>query len=42
MGYFSRKYVMFELKRYRGVALRKMTDGLKNDIMNLVNIHTSS
>ena len=42
MGYFCRKYVMFELKRYRGVVLWKMTYGFKNDISNLVNLHTSS
>ena len=42
MGYFCRKYVMFELKRYRGVVLWKMTYGFKNDISNLVNFHTSS
>ena len=39
---FCRKYVMFELKRYRGVVLWKMTYGFKNDISNLVNFHTSS
>ena len=37
-----RKYVKFELKRNRGVALRKMTYGFKNDISNLVNVHISS
>ena len=42
MGYFCRKYVMFELKIYRGVVSRKMTDGFKNDTRNLVNFHTSS
>ena len=42
MDYFCRKYVMFELKRYRGVVLWKMTYGFKNDISNLVNFHTSS
>ena len=42
MGYFCRKYVMFELKRYRGVVLWKMTYGFKNDISNLMNLHTSS
>ena len=34
--------VLFELKRYRGVVLWKMTYGFKNDISNLVNLHTSS
>ena len=29
MSYFCRKYVMFELKKYRGVVLWKMTYGLK-------------
>ena len=42
MGYFCRKYVMFELKRYRGVVLWKITYGFKNGISNLVNLHTSS
>ena len=40
--YFCRKYVMFELKKYKGVVSRKMTFGFKNDISNLVNFHTSS
>ena len=40
--HFNRKYVMFELKRYRRVVLCKMTYGFKNDISNLVNLHTSS
>ena len=40
MGYFCRKYVIFELKRYR-VVLCKMTYGFKNDISNLVNLHTN-
>ena len=31
-SYFCRKYVMFGLKRYRGVVLWKMTYGFKNDI----------
>ena len=31
MGYFCRKYVMFELKKYRGVLSCKMTSGFKND-----------
>ena len=42
MGYFCKKYLLFELKRYRGVVLWKMTDGFKNDIRKLVNFHTSS
>ena len=42
MDYFCRKYVMFELKKYRGVVLWKMTYGFKNDIRNLLNFHTSS
>ena len=42
MDYFCRKYVMFELKRCRGVVLWTMTDGFENDISNLVNFHTSS
>ena len=31
MGYFCRKHVMFELKKYSGVMLWKMTYGFKND-----------
>ena len=42
LGYFCRKYVMFELKRYREVVSWKMTYGFKNDISNLVSLHTSS
>ena len=42
MWYFCRKYVIFELKRYRGIVLWKMTYGFKNDISNLVNFHISS
>ena len=34
---FCWKYVMFELNKYRGVVLRKMTYGFKNDIRKLVN-----
>ena len=34
--------IVFELKRYRGVVLWKMTYGFKNDISNLVNLHTGS
>ena len=40
--YFCRKYVMFELKKYKGIVSGKMTFGFKNDISNLVNFHTSS
>ena len=40
MGYFCRKYVMFKLTKYRGVASWKITYGFKNDISNLVNFHT--
>ena len=32
MGNFCRKYVMFKLKKYRGVVSLKMTYGFKNDI----------
>ena len=42
MGYFCRKYVMFKLERYREVVLQKITYGLRNDVSNLVNLHTSS
>ena len=42
MAYFCKEYVMFELKRYKGIVLWKMTYGFKNDISNLVNFHTSS
>ena len=42
MGYFCRKYVMFELKKHRGVLSRKMTYGFTNDIRNLMNFHASS
>ena len=37
MGYFCRKHVMLELKRYKGVVLWKITYGFKNDISDLVN-----
>ena len=37
MGYFCRKDVNFELKRYSGVGSWKMTYGFKNDIRKLVN-----
>ena len=40
--YFCRKYIMFMLKRYRGVVLWKILYAFKNDIINLVNLHTSS
>ena len=42
MGYVCRKYVMFELKRCRGVVSWKMTYVFKNIFNNLVNFHTSS
>ena len=42
MGYFWRKYVMFELKKYRGFVSWKMTYAFKNDISNLVNFHKCS
>ena len=42
MGYFGRKYVMFELKKCRGTVSWKMTYGFKNSISDLVNFHTSS
>ena len=42
MGYLNRKYVIFELKRYRGVVLWKMTHSFKNGISSLVNLHTTS
>ena len=42
MGYYCRKYVMFEQKRYRRVVSSKMTYGFKNDISHLVNFDTSS
>ena len=42
MGYFCPKYAIFELKKYRGVGSLKITHGSKNEIRNLVNIHTSS
>ena len=38
MGCFCRNYVMFELKKYRGVVSWKWTYGFKN----LANFHTSS
>ena len=41
MGYFSEKYVTFELKKYRRVVSWKMTYDFKNDIRNSVNFHTS-
>ena len=42
MGYLCRKYVMFELKKYREILSRKITYGFKNDMSNLVNFHTGS
>ena len=40
--HFCRKYVIFELKRYRWFVLWKMTYGFKSDISNLVNLCISS
>ena len=37
MGYFCRKYVMFELEKCRGGVSSKITNGFKNDIRNLEN-----
>ena len=42
MGNFWKKYVMFELQRYKAVVLWKMTYRSKNDISNLVNFYTIS
>ena len=52
MGSFWTRYIMFELKNYRGVMChdtdewcniqRKLTGGLKNGIRNLINFHASS
>ena len=42
MGYFCKNNVMFELKNTEEVRREKITYGLKNDIRNLVNFHTSS
>ena len=42
IGYFCRKYAMFELKKYRRVVPWKMTYGLKNDKSNWVNFRTSN
>ena len=41
LSYFCRKYVMFELIKYRGAVSCKMTYGFKNGISNFVNFHTS-
>ena len=41
MSYFSQKYVMFGLKKSRGVVSLKMTNGFKNDIRTLMNFYTS-
>ena len=42
MGYFCRKCIMFEFKKYRGVVSWRMTYGFKNDISNWENFHTNS
>ena len=52
MGYFWAKYIMFELKNYRGVMLddteeysefeEKLTCGLENDMRNLTNLYQST
>ena len=52
MGSLWPKYLMFELKKYRGVMFhnnekwckiwRKLTCGLENDMMILPNIHQST
>ena len=42
ISYFCRKYLMFELTKYRGVVSWKMNYCFKNDISNLVTFHTSS
>ena len=42
MDYICQKYVIFELKKCRGIVSWKMTYGFKNDIRNLVNFRTSS
>ena len=34
MGYFCRKYAIFELKKYGGLVSWKMIYGLRNDIRN--------
>ena len=51
MGFFWTKYIMFELKKYRGFCLialnidatfeGKLTSGFKNDTRNLANFHQS-
>ena len=42
MGYFCRKYVMFELKRHGGIVSCKMTYAFKKNISSLINFRTSS
>ena len=53
IGYFCPKYIMFELKKYRGVVFYdneegckiwriKLTFGLENDAGNLVNFHQNT
>ena len=38
-GYFWSKYIMFELKKYRGVMLYGTEDYFKNDTRNLATFH---
>ena len=40
--HFDGQLLMSELKRHRGVLSWRMTYGFKNNISNLVNLHTSS
>ena len=43
MGYFCKKYVVFEQKNTEELCCEKwFTYGFKNDIRNLANFHTSS
>ena len=42
IGYFCRKYLMFELKKYRGAVSRKMAYGFKHDINYLANFQAGS
>ena len=42
MGYFCWKYAMFELKKYRGAVLWKMTYGFENNKTNFEIWWTSS
>ena len=42
IDYFCRKFVIFELKKYRGAVPGKMTYGFENVISHLVNFHARS